>query len=361
MADRTFRSLAMLFALTACGGGADGPTPPDDDPEIPVAVVTITSPTATMVPGQIVDLSAQARENGQLIQHSKFTWSSNGRSIALGAQAYAMAPGNTIIRANHISGPLGSGLTTVSVSQPVPTAGSFLTIGAGPFGSSLAVTRLITSDTAAAGTDRRIAVVRTSTSELPPSLRATHPLLDRIVECSDGLVFGFEEATAHHGDNLWRIDRQSGHATRVAELDIGPVSALTCEGTTSLIVANLPFDVASSLYRVNRSTGAVQLIREPTTTEAIAGLAFSPEGVLFGTVFNTHQTFPQPQLLVTINTTTGVPTPVGQNQPPRLPQVHDLFFRGDRLFGVTGTFGGSLRELDPATGANTLVRTLGKP
>jgi hypothetical protein len=245
------------------------------------------------------------------------------------------------------------------VTAPPRSAGAFLVIGTKQFGSSLFITTLNVSDTAASGQDRRIGIVRTSNASAPPSARATHPSLDEIAECPNGEVYGFEESTEFHGHQLWRVSSQNAEAIVVGEMAVGPLSAMTCDATNTLLVATQVFGLVGSLYRVSR-TNASAVRFGGSDTEAVAGLAFSSTGTLYGTVYSPFEPAPQPQLLVTINTTNGVMTPVGTGQPRRLPQIRRLFFRGDRLLGLTVT-AGSLRELNLSSGESTTIRTVTPP
>lgn len=357
-----FRLLALptVLFLHACGGG-EGPTPPaeDDPPDIDVPTVSISPAGATLTPGQIMQFSATARDSrGTVIASQGAQWSWNGRSafVSAGGHVHAVAPGNTLVTATLI------GLTKielVSVTAPAKTAGAFLTIGSKQFGSSLFVTTLNTSDTAASGQDRRLGIVRTSNSSLPPTARATHPSLDVIAECPNGEVYGFEESTEYHGHQLWRVNPQNAEATLVGEMSVGPLSAMTCDASNSLVAATQVFGLVSNLYRVSRTNGSSQRFGE-SDTDAIVGLAFAPNGTLYGTIYDPFVAAPQPQRLVTINTTNGAVTPVGTDQPRRLPQIRSLFFRGDRLLGVTG-MSGSLRELNLSSGENTTIRTVTPP
>jgi hypothetical protein len=354
-------AFAAVLSLHACGGSSDSPTPPPDPdpPGIDVPTVSISPAGAALTPGQIMQFNATARNSqGTVIASQGAQWSSNGRSVFVnaGGQVHAIAPGNTLISASLL------GITKielVTVTAPTKPAGAFLTIGTKQFGSSLFVTTLNVSDTAASGLDRRIGVVRTSNANAPPTARATHPTLGVIAECPNGEVYGFEESTGFHGHQLWRVRSQDAEATLVGELAVGPFSAMTCDATNALVAATQVFGLVSSLYRVSRTNASSVKFGE-SDTEAIAGLAFSPNGTLYGTIYSPFAPAPQPQLLVTINATDGTMTPVGSSQPRRLPQIHRLFFRGERLLGLTGTVG-SLRELNLSSGVSTTIRTLTPP
>lgn len=358
---RMIPALVAGFFTISCGGGSsDGPTHPDPDPPAnDPPIVSITPANATLSPGQIVQFNATARDGqGNVLASQGAAWTLSGRAAFMdGArQVYAVAPGAVTVSARLL------GVTKteqIVVAAPTRSAGAFLTLGHKQFGSSLFVTMLNVSDTAISGQDRRIGIVRRSDSEMPSTARASHPTLSVMTECPNGEVYGFEESTEYHGHQLWRVNPQNAEATLVGEMSVGPLSAMTCDATNSLVVATQVFSLTSDLYRVNRTTGATQRFGE-SDTDAIIGLAFSSNGTLYGTIYDPFVPAPQPQLLVTIDTTNGATTPVGTGQPRRLPQIRGLFFRGDRLLGVTGT-SGSLRELNLTSGENTTIRTVTPP
>ena len=360
---RTFLTVGAALIAISCGGGDSGGVTPPPLPQPPTVSVSPAAPTLS--PGQIVQFSAVVRNSSGAVIPAEIRWSTVGQAVFRGrsGDVYAAAPGSASVIATTLG--LVSNVSKaepVTVTTPTRLPGAFLEIGRKQFGSTLDLTILGVSDTAAGGQDRRIGIVRTTNANTPPDARSTHPLLDAIAECPNGEVYGTEQATGFHGQQLWKLNAQTAEAELVGEINVGSglvVRVVTCDASNALFVATRAFGLSGSLYRVSRATAAPTLIRA-YDFDAIVGMTFSANGVLFAAVVNAFDPFPQPQLLVTISTATGALTPVGAGQPRRSPQVRRLFFSGTRLLGVAWG-GGPLVEVNALTGALTTVRNVGIP
>ena len=102
------------------------------------------------------------------------------------------------------------------------------------------------------------------------------------------------------------------------------------------------------LVTVNTSTATITPIR-PTGFPTVQGIAFAPDGSLFGIDQNTFD-------LLRINTTTGAATIVGNTE---VFDLQGLAFDSSGTLFATDVTPNNLRTINPATGATTLVGSLG--
>ncbi|MGH9033426.1 MAG: DUF6923 family protein [Acidimicrobiia bacterium] len=111
---------------------------------------------------------------------------------------------------------------------------------------------------------------------------------------------------------------------------------------------------ARLLVRVDPATGAVTVIG-PFGVDAIADLAFAPDGTLYGWVE------PGSDDLATIDLATGAATIVGDSGLDTFGGGLEYDAASDRLLLAGNGSNGELHALDPATGAATVVSTLDDP
>lgn len=128
------------------------------------------------------------------------------------------------------------------------------------------------------------------------------------------------------------------------------------------------FSGPTRLYDINQFTGAASNPRV-LGTDAISGIALSPDGTLYGWTdeFATVNGTPVDGALVTIDPATGATSLVGNVSPfpsGALASEGDIDFNptSGELFGVTSNNGVSLLfTIDPSTAANTEIGILQRP
>ncbi|MBL0173296.1 MAG: Ig-like domain-containing protein [Gemmatimonadaceae bacterium] len=130
--------LFTLFALAACGGGGGsdgGPTNPPPTPgPVAVASVTVTSPQATLIPPQTVQLSVALRDaSSNEVTGRAIVWTASAPQVATVSASgvvTAVASGDVTITASS-EGKSGTVSITVLGNNAVGTAGGTLTFAGG--------------------------------------------------------------------------------------------------------------------------------------------------------------------------------------------------------------------------------------
>lgn len=140
-ARRTFPALrlALVVAVSACGGAGEpaAPTPPPPQPPPPAAIASITvSPSSVpLLVGATVNLSATPRDNaGNPLSGREITWSSSAVQVATvdgTGRVTGVTPGAATITATS-GGQQGSASITVSAPPPAPVASVQVSAPAGP-------------------------------------------------------------------------------------------------------------------------------------------------------------------------------------------------------------------------------------
>jgi len=149
---------------------------------------------------------------------------------------------------------------------------------------------------------------------------------------------------------LYTVNKTTGAATAVATVGGSANNSLTFLPGGQLLAA----DGLGALKVINPASGAV-------TTTGNYGGGYSSSGDLVsiasGKMFGTARASGSPSdMLVTINTTTGVATVVGATGTNG---VWGLAYAGTRVIGFSTT--GEVLNIDPATGASTVLASTGIP
>lgn len=156
-------------------------------------------------------------------------------------------------------------------------------------------------------------------------------------------------AASNNGD-IWNIDAASGAATLLySSTKDWPLNALAVNRAGVYFGSG---DSVSSLVSIDPSTGQSTLLRTVDGLKSIRGLAFSGQNVLYGIEDGgaISGNF-QPDWLYTINPATGASAVVGS---VGFRRVQGLAFSPDgTLFGWDDSYG--LLRIDPATGATVDV------
>lgn len=370
--SRTRIAAVFLGVATAyaCGGGGEAAAPQPITPlPIQVARVVITPTTSTIVVGGTQQLMATAQDaNGSNVAGRTFTWSSSASYIASVSPAgivtgTGVGP-DTIFATEQTSGRWAR--IQVTVNAPPRPAGSLLSFGVDSvlqYGSWSFVSSLAVIDTAAAGKDYRIGVVRKANVPFVASIsRSNFPRLSAVAECPNGKAYVTDFASGYNGVQLWRIDLQTAFVTRLGDLNIEPwaVSSMVCDASNSLLIAS-NFANFGDLYRANPISLGVSRIN--SIEERYLGIAQCPAGIVYATISGSIASGPQPQLLVTINTSNGTYVPAGTGQQRQFPAVRTMACRGNRLLGITNLYSrdGDLVEINTATGVITTIRYVQMP
>lgn len=354
--------VATALSVPSCGGDSSGPR----DPSSPsVASVGFISSPATVFTMATAQMAAVARDaNGNVITGRSFSWRSDGDLVARVSQTGAVtgvSPGTVIITASEIGSGI-SGSLQVTVNAPPRPVGSLLAIGSDSvpqFGSHVYVSTLGMVDTATAGNDYRVGIIRLENAQRNPSIsRSNFPQLSAVAECADGVVHAasFSELNGREV-SLWRLDPRTAVVTLLSVFPHpGVIRTMVCEGSGSLLVSAY-FAVQNNIYRIPRNNPTTRsLVR--TTSDIVVGFAVAPTGTIFATVYDIFDSSAsQGQLLVTVNPVTGVFTPTSAGQIRRLPHVTNLAFRGSRLLGLTN----GLVEINTVTGVITQIRSFRIP
>jgi hypothetical protein len=177
---------------------------------------------------------------------------------------------------------------------------------------------------------------------------------------SSGLLYGVDGGAVGPA-GLFIIDPNTAAVTFVGPLDLAPgvlrvdgVDALRFDAEGSLFGGGWDLvEQVGRLVRIDVPTGAVVSAQTHSgvPTPFTAGLAFSRDGVLYGSRGNARS---RTEDLVTLNRETGVLNSVGT----ATNVISDIWFNSDgTLYG--GSPNGDLFTIDPATGAKTLLFNTG--
>jgi DNA-binding beta-propeller fold protein YncE len=154
----------------------------------------------------------------------------------------------------------------------------------------------------------------------------------------------------YDGFDFYRLDPSTGAFTHIGSLGISALEGdLTFDPGRGLFFAT---DSGSDrLFTINPATGAATVIGPlgPSGRD-VSGLALSRDGVLYGLALRDAL----PDLLVTIDQTTGLATPVGLTGTNSFSGLAGLAFdpADGTLYLTDGQF---LYTVDPATGAATRI------
>lgn len=153
--------------------------------------------------------------------------------------------------------------------------------------------------------------------------------------------------------SFFKIDSATGSGAFIGNTGFIGTNSLACDGSGKL------YSVAGSgtagrLITVDPQTGAATLVKQLQPPQDIRDLAFSPEDVLFGI---NHGGGPDdiesPDDLVTIDVATGAVTPVGNTGQAGLQGL--AFSPNGTLYGWGVSCG--LATINPTTGVATLVNS----
>jgi uncharacterized protein YjdB len=132
--SRLLCSVALLLLAAACGGGSSSPNPPPPPPPAPVASVTLTPATATLVPQQTTQLVATTKDaSGNTLSSRVVTWNSLVPAVASvdgSGLVTAASPGTANITATS-EGRVGTATITVGDGGFISPVGGTVTAAAG--------------------------------------------------------------------------------------------------------------------------------------------------------------------------------------------------------------------------------------
>ncbi len=171
----------------------------------------------------------------------------------------------------------------------------------------------------------------------------------------DGTIFAADDGgnpfTA--GTRIYTIDTATGASTLVGSnsLDWIPSMAFAPEGTLYAIRQSFGGSTGQALYTIDTGTGAATHVVDVNTR--VEAMAIDTDG----TIYVVGITSPAAVGLGTIDTSTGVVTEIGL---VGFYEIRDLSFTtdGTRLL-ATSTVNDSLIEINPSTGAGTVVGAFG--
>lgn len=161
---------------------------------------------------------------------------------------------------------------------------------------------------------------------------------------------------------LYRIDLNTGAATVIGDLGIGPVATLAIDPATGILYTNpggggcCPTPTSGCVYTVNAATGAATLVGcDPNQggNDPIKGMAFGPNGVFYGLRLASNAEPEDDYMwLCTIDRATGNLTDIGQTV--EWVEGHGTEFGSDgRLYSWDSTNG--LMRVSTATGSATMI------
>ena len=327
-----------------------------------VASVTVSPATTSIAVGATQQFTATLKDaSGNTLAGRTVVWSSSNPSVAAvnssSGLATAMAPGSATITVTS-EGKVGA--ATISVGAASRPAGSLLAFGRDSvfqYGSWLHVSALGVVDTAGNGRDYRIGVVRVANAPfIAPIARANFPQVSAVAECPNGKTYITDYSSYYNGVQLWQLDITTAFVTLLGEIAIGPndAASMTCDANNALLVAG-NFATVGGLFRVTPAPLRTFYVNE--IQETYLGIAQSLGGLVYATIaapFNSSS----PQLLVTINASSGFMAAAGAGQQRQLPRVGRLEFRGNRLFGLSV---GNLVEVNTSTGTVSVIRAFKLP
>lgn len=354
----------ILLVTEACGGttATDPATDQSDSGAGTVATVIVTPDGPSLAPTDQLQLTATARDrSGKVLAGKAFRWSSATPLLAHVSQSglvTAQSVGVVLISATETSTG-AAGTTLVRSVAAARRPGSILDVRFEQGLAQISLTVLGSVDTAAAGTDQRLALVRTAApgSFSAPVARADWPLLRAVAECPDGNVYASENSTGNHGDRLWELDPRTGVASLLGEVSIGPydIESMACDPPGLLFVAE--FADYSMVYSVEqlRPLAAPRLVRGIGTARVL-GVARSNQGSYYATA-RTSGNLSSAQRLATLNPSNGALSFIGVGS--NTPDVKRLEFRGSRLLGMD--WAGGLVDINVQTGSMVRLRSAAIP
>ncbi|HUU94181.1 MAG TPA: PEP-CTERM sorting domain-containing protein [Phycisphaerae bacterium] len=167
-------------------------------------------------------------------------------------------------------------------------------------------------------------------------------------------------APAAFGENLYGYHYTGRDLYRVSETD----ASVTLVGNTGLTIGGMELYTDGFLYGITGGSGSTLYRIDPSNAQATeigplgffvfeGALAFSPEGVLYGT---NGDSAGNPQLF-TVDLDTGAATVIGTiSDPPH--DVNGLAWRSDgMLVGLDGNTN-TLIEIDPSNANSSVITTL---
>jgi uncharacterized protein YjdB len=160
---RGYIALAVsALLMNSCGGGGGGdntPTPPPPPPPPTVNTVVVTPPTGSVEVGQVLPLTAQARDASGNALARTFTWSSSNpgvASVSADGVVTGVAPGGPVVISATTDGRTGTSAITIT---PIRVATVAVTLASGMViqGRTTQATAVARDARGAAVTDRQVA------------------------------------------------------------------------------------------------------------------------------------------------------------------------------------------------------------
>lgn len=344
--------LASLFALAACGGdSAVSPPPPTLPP--PVASVAVEPSTATLVPLQVTQLAATARDGaGNVLSNRTVTWATSTPPVAtVGATGVvtATAPGQATITATS-EGKGGTATITVQDGGFVGPSGASVVAANGtvtlevPPGALLTGTALTVSLAANPAPHPNL-IPGTAYLLGPEGIAFAQPITVRIRYQTNQIPQGVapERFAVHRWNGTtWAelADRQVDTGTRwisgrtsgfslfaVIALPENPVPTLTQINPSSQVAGGAGFTLTASgtsfvpgaEVRWNGSGRPTTFISTSQLTAQISALALTDQGNVEVTVTNPNPGggVSAPQTFAILPATPGLNIVAGNNQVAR--------------------------------------------
>lgn len=315
----------------------------------PVATITLSPTSATLAPGQTVQLTATLKDaSGNTLTGRTVTWSSSSTTVATVSTTglvTAVAVGNATISATS-----EGKSTTAAVTVTTGGGGGAKRIYAtsstgGGFGPGVSDLWVVTPTSE--GKDTLIVRLKNLESGREPAF------MD-IAESPTGELWGLgSESILNSFPGLYLIDRESGRAERRYSINANYGDAATFDSRGNLYVS-----VGGMILMFHFPTpGRPELVleyRHNLLIGSFADMDFSPSGELYG-VFS--MIF-DPDKLARIDLESGKVTFIGNGSGLR--GTKGIAFIGDTLFGLsyTGFSSGSLVSIDTTKGEGTKVKNL---
>lgn len=151
-------------------------------------------------------------------------------------------------------------------------------------------------------------------------------------------------STGNDGTSLYTVDSTTGASQQVGYFGFGATYALAFSPDDTLYALVDGYNFQGRLATINTTTGAASVFGAPTGVPNLWAMAFDPDGTLYAASWGTNS-------LYTLNTTTGAATLIGS-----------LGFSGviDLAFDSTGQLWGisqGLYRIDTATGLGAMAHS----
>jgi len=178
---------------------------------------------------------------------------------------------------------------------------------------------------------------------------------------ANGIWYGARYEVAPLPTKLVRIDTSTGVITFITNITgATSVTGLAWDSTTNTMYAS-DYGTSNKLGTINLSTGVFTPLAGVVGTGLLIDIACSNNGTIYGNMITTPTT---PAQIYTINKTTGVGTALPQNTGYNANYAQGMSWDHAVDSGYLAAYNyttsaGELRKIDPATGATTLIGTLG--